>query len=389
MKAEKYNLINELIKKQSELKGEDKISMIGQGDFPGANNIMRSAMNIKHHTQHLAITEPEFPFFYDGKENVMGQYSSFYKKADKNYKVIKIVKKYDELLKGKCFEALYFLYSKEDDSYTVIERKEVENLTENYGFEYKNDFLDLCEEGDIVKKDQLIYSSTSYDDNMNTSIGVNARILYAPHPYVQDDAFIVSESFVKRMCSDYISLKTIPIPDNTILLNLYGDDSEYKGLPNIGDYVKNEIVAVTRSIKENRMFSDLRDNSLQTINLQSDQIFYGDGEVIDINVYCNNPNIKINKVNKQFMQYYNDARWYYSEVYKVCKEIINSGSKNIDNNINRWMKKAMNYLDTQSVWAYNDNIFPNIMIEIMIRKREPIKIGRKIVGEMLADSKLG
>ena len=137
------------------------------------------------------------------------------------------------------------------------------------------------------------------------------------------------------------------------------------------------------------MFSDLRDNSLQTINLQSDQIFYGDGEVIDINVFCNNPNIKINKVNKQFMEYYNDARWYYSEIYKTCKEIINSGSSNIDNNINRWMKKAMNYLDTQSVWAYNDNIFPNIMIEILIRKREPIKIGRKIVGEVFADVKLG
>ena len=389
MKAEKYNLINELVKKQKELVGKDKISIIGQGDFPGANNIMRSAMNIKHHTQHLAITDPEFPLFFDGKENVMGQFSSFYKKADKNYKVINIVKKYNELLKGKCYVVLYFLYCKQDDSYTVIERKEVENLQENYGFEYKNEFLDLCEVGDNINAGQILYSSTSYDDNMNTSIGVNARILYAAHPYVQDDAFIISESFAKRMCSDYISLKTIPIPDNALLLNLYGDDSEYKGLPDIGSFVKNEIVGATRIMKENRMFSDFRDNSLQIINLQSDQVFYGDGEVIDINVYCNNPYIKVNKVNRQFMQYYNDARWFYSEVYKTCKKIIASGSTNIDKSINRWMKKAMNYLDTQSVWAYNDNIFSNIMIELLIRKREPISIGRKIVGRVFADVKLG
>ena len=380
MKAEKYNLINSLLEKKKAFDGKEKVSMVGQGDFPGANNIMRSAMNIKHHTQHLAIMEPEFPFLYDGKENIMGEHSTFYKKADKQYKVVNVIKKYNELLKGKCFIALYFLYAKEDDSYTLIERNEVENLTENYGFEYKNEYLDCCEVGDTIPKGTVIYSSTSYDENMNTSIGVNARIMYAPHPYVQDDAFIVSESFVKRMCSDYISVKTIPLNPNAILLNLYGDENDYRGLPDIGQNVKNEIVGVTRIIKENRMFSDFRDNALKTINLQSDQVFYGDGEVIDINVYCNNPQIKVDKGNKQVLQYYQDARWFYSEVYKECKRIINSGSKKIDNSINRWMKKAMNYLDTQAQWAYNDNVFSNLMIEILIRKRENIKIGRKLVG---------
>lgn len=380
MKKEKYNLVNSLLEKKKVLTGEQKVSLVGQGDFPGANNIMRSAMNIKHHTQHLVITEPEFPLLYDGKENIMGEFSSFYKKADKDYKVINVIKKYNELLKGKCYVALYFLYSKSDDSYTLIERKEVENLTENYGFEYRNDFIDLCEVNDTIKKGQLLYASSSYDENLNTSIGVNARILYAPHPSVQDDAFIISESFAKRMCTDYISIKTIPLNENTILLNLYGDENNYKGLPNIGQFVQNEIIAATRMIKENRMFSDFRDNSLSTINLQSDQVFYGDGEIIDINVYCNNPQLKVNKVNKQVVQYYQDARWFYSEVYKECKKILNSGSKLIDKNINRWMKKAMNYLDTQAQWAFNDNVFSNLMIELTIRKRENIQIGRKLVG---------
>lgn len=380
MKAEKYNLINSLLKKKEELKGESRISLIGQGDFPGANNLTRSEMNIKHRTQHLAITEPEFPFLYDGKENVMGEFSTFYKKTDKTYRVINIIKKYNELLKGKCYIGLYFLYCEDDDSYIVVERKEVENLTENYGFEYKNDYLDACEKGDIIKPGTVLFSSSSYDEDMNTGIGVNARILYAPHPAVQDDALVISESFAKRMCTDQVTTKIIPLSENSILLNLYGDEKEYKGLPDIGEYVKNEIIGVTRNIKENRMFSDFRDSSLDLINLQSDQVFYGDGEVIDINVYCNNPNIKVNKVNKQIVRYYNDAKWFYSEVYKTCKSIINSGSKNIDNGINRWMKKAMNYLDMKAQWAFNDNVFSNIMIELLIRKRENIKIGRKLVG---------
>lgn len=388
MISEKYNLIQTLQQKSEELVGDKKLALQGQGDFYGANNVMRSAMNIKHHKQHLCIDNPEFPMFFDGKENVKGKYSSYYTKTDKEYKIIKIIKKYDELLKGKSFIALYFLYCKEDDSYTVVERKEVENLTENYGFTYKNDFLDNAEEGEIIPSNQVLYSSTSYDDYGNTSIGVNGRILYGVHPAVQDDAILISESFAKRMVCNDVKSVTIPINENTILLNLYGNDKDHIGLPNIGDTVNGGIIAATRTIKEAKMFSDLRDNSLKVINLQSDQVYYGEGEIIDINVYCNNPNLKMNKVNKQLIQYYNDARWFYTEVYKICKTITKSGSKNIDREINRWMRKAMNYLDQEAVWAFNDNTFSNLMVEILIRNKEPIIIGRKIVGKLFADFKV-
>lgn len=382
MVREKYNLIQELEKKSAELVGKKRLALVGQGDFPGANNVMRGTMNIKHHVQHLTIDSPEFPFVYDGKENLVGAHSSFYTKTDRQYKIVKIVKKYDILLRGHSYIALYFLHCKEDDSYIVVERKEVENLTENFGFDYKNDFLDAAEEGEIVPPGTVLTSSTSYDEFGNVSIGVNGRIMYAVHPAVQDDAIICSESFAKRMVANNVKQITIPINENTILLNLYGDDDEYRGLPNIGDVVPNGIIAATRTIKETRMFSDLRDSSLRTTNEQSDQKFYGEGEIIDINVYCNNPNFaaKPNKVTRQLVQYYQDAKWFYSEVYRTCNAIIKTGSKNIDNEIHRWMRLAMNYLDTQALWAFNDNIFSNLMVEILIRKKEPIKIGRKIVG---------
>lgn len=377
---EKYNLIQELEKKSAQLVGKKRLALVGQGNFPGANNTMRGTMNIKHQIQHLAIDNPEFPFVYDGKENIMGEHSSFYTRTDKPYEIIKIVKKYNELLKGRSYVALYFLYCKEDDSYMIVERKEVENLTESFGFGYKNDYLDQASEGDHIPKNTVLASSTSYDEYGNVSIGVNGRILYAVHPAVQDDAIICSESFAKRMVTNNVKPITIPINENTILLNLYGKDGEYRGLPNIGDKVPNGIIAATRQIKETRMFSDLRDSSLRMINEQSDQKFYGEGEIVDINVYCNNPNIKVNRTNKQLIEYWNDAKWFYSEVYRTCKEIIKSGSKNIDSEIHRWMRLAMNYLDTQAQWAFNDNIFSNMMVEILIRKKENIKIGRKIVG---------
>lgn len=395
MIREKYNLIQELQKKSEELSGRKKLALVGQGDFYGGNNVMRSTMNIKHHTQHLTIDSPEFPMLYDGKENITGEHSSFYNKADKDYTIISICKKYDNLLKGKSKIALYFLHCKDDDSYTVIERKEVENLTENFGFDYKNDFLDAAEVGEIIPRGTLINSSTSYDENGNVSIGVNGRILYAVHPAVQDDAIIVSESFAKRMVANNVTVKTIPINENTLLLNLYGENGEYQGLPNIGDVIENGILAATRQVKESRMFSDMRDASLTNIN-QADQKFYchKGAEVIDINIYCNKPDLPTNKVTKQLVQYYTDAKWFYTEVYKTCSKILKSGSKNIDKEINRWMRTAMNYLDTDALWAYNDNVFNYITVEILLRAKEEIKVGRKIVGRhgitgQMAHVKLG
>jgi DNA-directed RNA polymerase beta subunit len=85
-------------------------------------------------------------------------------------------------------------------------------------------------------------------------------------------------------------------------------------------------------------------------------------------------------VNKQLIQYYNDAKFFYDDIYKTCKKIINSGSKNIDREINRWMRRAINYLDENMIWAWNDNNISNMMVEILIRKKEEIKIGRKLTG---------
>jgi hypothetical protein len=392
MVREKYNLIQELQKKNEELRGKKRLALVGQGDFPGANNVMRGTMNIKHHTQHLTIDNPEFPFFYDGKENITGETSSFYKKTKKKYTVFKRIKKYDTLMKGKSYFALYFLYCKDDDSWKVVERKEVENLTENYGFCYNNDVIDSLEEGDSVPEGTVLTASTSYDESMNTSIGINGRILYGVHPAVQDDAIIVSESFAKRMVANTVTTKTIALNENTIILNLYGKNGEYRGLPNIGDVIGEDgeqgILCATRTVKETRMFSDLRDSSLRTLNSATDTLIYGEGEVIDINVYCNNPEIKRNRVNAQILQYYIDAKWFYTEVYKTCKHIVKSGSKDIDREIHRWMRKAMNYLDTQAVWAFNDNVFSNLMVEVLLRKKEPAKIGRKIVGKLSADTKV-
>ena len=63
---------------------------------------------------------------------------------------------------------------------------------------------------------------------------------------------------------------------------------------------------------------------MQTIKTQPNQIFYSEGEVIDIDAYVNNSNLNSNKVTKQIDQYFNDALWFCN---KVCFKVIKTWVK--------------------------------------------------------------
>ena len=376
---EKFTLIKSLQDRAKEL-GDNKLPLVGTADFTAANNIMRQTMNIKHKVQHLAINEPEFPMLFDGKENVEGKYSTYYTEAKKKYKVIDIIKKYDQRFKGNVKFALMFLYNEDDDEYRVVERREVENLSEHFGFKYNNEYFDACQVGDVIDEGDIIAKSPSYMDDELVGCGVNGRIVFATDPWVQDDAICISESFAKRMSVSDVTSLSIPVNDDTILLNLYGDDKNYRPLPDIGEHVKGGIVCASRILRPQKMFSDFRDSMLSSINLQSDSIFYGDGVVVDINVYCNNKKISTNRTNKQVLDYLQESKYFYSKVYRCCKAIMNQNPKNVDREIGHWLRLAINNLDEDAIWAFNDNTFSNIMIEILLVNETFLNLGRKIVG---------
>ena len=74
-------------------------------------------------------------------------------------------------------------------------------LTEKFGFAYKNKVIDTKDVGDIIEKDEVLYSTTSYDDDLNYMYGTNVKVMYSIDNQTIEDAIKVSESFAKRMVS--------------------------------------------------------------------------------------------------------------------------------------------------------------------------------------------
>jgi DNA-directed RNA polymerase beta subunit len=370
-----------LSEKEREFKFKDDIFGATLLTNPGYISSSRNIMFTSHLRQAVNLCNPDFPLVFTHYENIVGKNSTGYYKAKANLEVVDRIAKFENGVQDDHIY-LMFVYDKDTDTYDVIEKKIVEDLTEKFGFSYDNDNMDSKQVGDKVKKGEVLYKTRSYDENMNYCYGKNIKFVYMLENNTIEDAIVVSESLSKKMESKEIETVKISLNDNDILCNIYGDNDNYKGFPNIGELVNNRIVCSKRRIHNSQLLYDLKKSNLRKINYSSDVLYFCEGKVVDINIYCNKPLDKIerNSFNAQLIYYLEMQENFYRNLYLRCKKIIESGSE-YSADINYYYKKAKNYLDENYKWREEDNsVFSNMIVEFVIERDIGLSVGQKITG---------
>ena len=335
-------------------------------------------MFTSHLKQFLNLKYPDFPLLFTNTENLVGKYSSGYKKTKHELTVFKKVVKYSNLLcEGRIYKL--FVFDEENKCFDVVERKECEDLTENFGFEFKNDVIDSLKEGDTIKKGTVLYRSTSYDDDMNYCYGKNVTVAYTLDPFTSEDAAVVSKSLAKALTS--IESEVIPVGLNTndYLVNIYGDKYNYKPLPDIGEKVNDVLCVVRRQFNDQLLF-DFKDSSLRQI-LDSDSVYHidKDVEIIDYDIYNNNEEEIDNPFYEQINKYMHEQDKYYRDIIEVFKEIEKSGYP-YTREVDYLYKRATEFLDKQKKWKENDSSFANMKLEIHVKSDKALSKGCKFTG---------
>jgi hypothetical protein len=346
---------------------------------PGYISSPRAIMFTLHLKQFVNLNEPAFPKVFTNYENMVGKYSTNYKEV-KNDAIV--IAKIPRFMDNPNHLYTLFTYDEKNDYYDIVDKKIVENLTEKFGFAYKTDFMDNLKPNDSLHKGDILYKSLSYDDEMNYCYGLNATILYLSHNSTIEDAAFCSESFAKRMTSKEVESVMVTLNDNDILCNLLGNRESYKAFPDIGEEIDDGVICAKRRIFNNQLLYDLKSSNLRNINFSSDTPYYSSGKIVDIMVYCNKPleEIKQNAPNKQLLYYVINQNQYYKEVNVVCKRIIASGS-NCSDMIKYLYKRSTEILDPNYKWKVDDGgSFSNMMVEFLIERDMPLKVGSKITG---------
>ena len=256
----------------------------------------------------------------------------------------------------------------------VIERISYKHITETYGYLLNNDYIDMLRVEDTIDKGTIIQKSQAYDDYNNRMDGVNLLTAYISCDPSMEDGIILSESAAKKLVSPLLKRVTIIINDNDILLNLYGDDQNYKTFPDIGEEITSGILcALRREKKEESLFTQSY-SRLKDI-MMSDDKFTVEGKVIDIDIYCNNPD------NLNSSYYNSQLKRYYDENIRCNMEIVNTITPLLkDYKIGYELQKL--YSIAKRVLAgdqyIKDRSFSNVIMDIVILEENEISQGDKL-----------
>ena len=371
------NIKEILEQKNEELKGSD--SFLAKDVLTLANKLngSRSIMFHGQTEQYVVLKETEFPKVFTGYENAVARYSNSIKKVEKNLTVVdKIVKNQNNYI---------LIVKDENNHYDVIYRKEAEHLTESYCYAYKNDVIDGKKTGDVLEEGEILYKSTSFDDSNNYGYGRNANCCYLICNETTEDAIVASESFVEKMQNNYLTKIEVSINTNDLLLNLYGDNTNYKPFPDIGESTNGKVLVARRRISYETALYDLKTENLRKINYVNDSVFYEKGRIVDIDIFCNKKEDELDDMfYGQIKGYLAEQRDYYQKLREKLRDIIEDETCTYSDDIGFLYKKSNEYLDvddeeTERKWE-NDGVFDNIIINFTVMSESKLMIGSKISG---------
>lgn len=358
-----------------------------------------------HINQLVHLKTPEFPKVFTNFEDQIGEYSVAYKKAEDAFEIIaKIVKNqfnYDLIVKYKSTGV-----------YDIIHFNAGRNITEDYGYKL-NDCIADKNIGDTVQKDEFIYKSDNYDDNGNFCYGVNLKAVYIPWKNLTyEDGVVISKSAAEKFTSYKTEKTMISINNNDILLNLYGDEHNYKSFPKVGDHIDSKILVASRRRDKRTALYELQTTKMREVDPSNDDITYtGGGTVVDIDVFSNISLSDLRKrtdiFNQEILTVVENNNRYWTELaYElekiipcrtltekeikeeredfghVCKHPIDrekNENKYTDELAYYW-KLAHETIDEKIPWRYDKKSFDNFKVQFTILKENPLTAGCKLTG---------
>lgn len=324
----------------------------------------------KHHI--FSLIHPEKAILETGYEIRFGDYSSSITKADANYRVVGKVSKFSFAPNHHYWLILENTATHELD---VVERISYQYVTESYGYLYNNEYIDSLAIGDYVSEGTIIQKSLAFDEYNNRTDGLNFNVAYLALDDNMEDSIIFSDEAAAKMTSPLVKPIEIMINDNDIPINLYGDGKVYKIIPDIGEDIRDaNLIALRKEKKEESFFIQ----SISNLNklMISDDKKQAHGKVIDINIFCNNPDILE-------LEYYAQIKAYYLEQERYNKELVQliqpyAANSNVYKMTYELQKLYANAKRVMNHDQYIDKRpFSNIILEVTVLEEKTMEEGDK------------
>lgn len=315
-------------------------------------------------TSHVVNTSyPDIPFISTGYETLFGEKSSSHTIAECDYDVLAILHKFDNNPK-----IHYYLLVKESDGdrYDIIERVEAVHTCEAYGYRMNNKYLDSRTLGARqIKKGDIVRKSNVFDEYGNRGGGVNLLCAYIQCTEDEEDAIIISEAARDKLKYEQVHEINIVINENDIPLNIYGDDNNYKIMPDAGEDIVDGLLLCNRRIITNEILFSQSNDRLKHPQVPDDK-YYASGKVVDISVVCNNPELLHHKHYQQLNKYYQYSITFSKSVVDAVDNLVKANPNyRMSYELDKLYNNSKRIIEGRAIIS-NDKKFSNMIVTILI-----------------------
>lgn len=161
------------------------------------------------------------------------------------------------------------------------------SLHQLFGFRYVlTEVFNNLTPGQYVKRDTVFAHSPSVSDQGDLMYGVEANVVIGSFPGTIEDGVIFSRSFSKKMGITTYSKRIFKLSKGSFLLNVYGDDVKYKGLPDIGEIVGEDgLLGAVREFEDYMSVANMNKRALRNPTMfDRSQYVQPGSRVIDIKI---------------------------------------------------------------------------------------------------------
>lgn len=279
-------------------------SITGLNPFYLNNSASRQAMDASHVAQAVVLKEPDIMSVSSGMDYNYAEHVidvRFEGEPDEDVKVLKIIKKYTRTGGDTSVETCpetYVIY--ENLSTNVIGVAILPKYRFNhmlFGYDYiPTEVCQRLREGDIYPAGTVLLTTPGVNQTSGTycygKVGITAMGSFKE---VIEDGIGISESFAQKLTSRKYGEMVVNYGKEAYLLNLYGDENNYKPFPDIGEKIRDDgLLFALRDLDEELSPVQMTPKALMTIDYGFDQLHYAEpgATVLDITVqHSHNPSM--------------------------------------------------------------------------------------------------
>jgi len=171
------------------------------------------------------------------------------------------------------------------------------------GFKYVQNVAEqsLLRPETIVKAGKVFAHSPNITPGGDYKYGRETNVAFMSIPEVEQDGMVVTESFANAMACTKIESRVESWGENKILLNLYGDENNYKPWPDIGEKIRPDgLLFAVRTIEPGVGIVNLTPKALMVVDSTFDHCTYAEAGATVINIAVKSDRMRTGRSEVQF-----------------------------------------------------------------------------------------